>query len=112
MATSTLRNPAVAGRFYPGNSDELRKEVRSYLSQTSTAPVAALGCIAPHAGYMYSGHVAGAVFAGIEVPRRCVLMGPNHTGQGHESLRVGRHHARERSSRNRKDTGTRSTRAA
>src|SRR5437588_5784260 len=83
MATSTLRNPAVAGRFYPGNSDELRKEARSYLSQTSTAPVAALGCIAPHAGYMYSGHVAGAVFARIEIPRRCVVMCPNHTGQGH-----------------------------
>ena len=81
MATSTLRNPAVAGRFYPGNSDELRKEAQSYLSHTTTAPVAALGCIAPHAGYMYSGHVAGSVFARIEVPRRCVVMCPNHTGQ-------------------------------
>ena len=83
MATSTLRNPAVAGRFYPGNSDELRKEAQSYLSHITTAPVAALGCIAPHAGYMYSGHVAGSVFARIEVPRRCVVMCPNHTGQGH-----------------------------
>jgi MEMO1 family protein len=82
MATSTLRNPAVAGRFYPGNSDELRKEARSYLSPPATAPIAALGCIAPHAGYVYSGHVAGAVFARIDVPRRCVVMCPNHTGQG------------------------------
>jgi AmmeMemoRadiSam system protein B len=83
MATSTLRNPAVAGRFYPGNSNELRKEVESYLSQGTPAPIHALGCVAPHAGYMYSGHVAGAVFARIDVPRRCVVMCPNHTGQGH-----------------------------
>ena len=83
MATSTLRQPAVAGRFYPGHADELRADVRSYLSQSTIEPVQALGCIAPHAGYMYSGHVAGAVFARIEIPRRCVVMCPNHTGQGH-----------------------------
>lgn len=83
MATSTLRQPAVAGRFYPGNPDQLRAEALSYLSQVKAEPVAALGCIAPHAGYMYSGHVAGAVFAHIQIPQRCVLMCPNHTGQGH-----------------------------
>lgn len=83
MATPSLRQPAVAGRFYPGNPDQLRAEVQSYLSQLRTEPVPAMGCIAPHAGYMYSGHVAGAVFAHLQVPRRCVLMCPNHTGQGH-----------------------------
>lgn len=83
MATSTLRHPAVAGRFYPGDSDELRKQARSYLSAGNPSPEPALGCIAPHAGYMYSGHVAGAVFARIKIPRRCVVMCPNHTGQGH-----------------------------
>jgi MEMO1 family protein len=41
-----------------------------------------LGCIAPHAGYVYSGHVAGAVFARIEVPKRCIVLCPNHTGMG------------------------------
>jgi len=46
------------------------------------APVRALGCIAPHAGYVYSGHVAGAVFARVEVPKRCIVMCPNHTGMG------------------------------
>lgn len=83
MATSTLRQPAVAGRFYPGNPDQLRAEAQSYLSQSKSEPVAAIGCIAPHAGYMYSGHVAGAVFGHIQIPRRSVLMCPNHTGQGH-----------------------------
>jgi MEMO1 family protein len=83
MATSALRLPAVAGRFYPGNAEDLRSEVRSYLSQTQTEPVHAIGCMAPHAGYMYSGHVAGEVFARIEIPQRCVVMCPNHTGMGH-----------------------------
>jgi MEMO1 family protein len=85
MATTILRHPAVAGRFYPGDPDDLRAEALAYLSQANFAnqvPVRALGCIAPHAGYMYSGHVAGAVFARVEVPRRCIVMCPNHTGMG------------------------------
>ena len=83
MTDSTLRHPAVAGRFYPGDSDDLRAEARFYLAASDTPPVRALGCIVPHAGYMYSGHVAGAVFAHIEVPPRCVVLCPNHTGIGH-----------------------------
>jgi MEMO1 family protein len=95
MSTTTLRHPAVAGRFYPRDPKQLRDEALSYLSQESMAnepgshrpsthrsPVRAIGCIAPHAGYMYSGHVAGAVFARIEIPQRCIVMCPNHTGQG------------------------------
>ncbi len=85
MATPTLRHPAVAGRFYPGRAGELREEAQSYLSQSNLQtqpPVRAVGCIAPHAGYMYSGHVAGAVFARIEIPRHCVVLCPNHTGMG------------------------------
>jgi MEMO1 family protein len=85
MATTPLRHPAVAGRFYPSDPDDLRAEVRGYLSQASSTnqtPVRALGCIAPHAGYVYSGHVAGAVFARVEVPRRCIVLCPNHTGMG------------------------------
>ena len=85
MTTTVLRHPAVAGRFYPGDSEDLRTEVRGYLSQArfiNQGPVRALGCIAPHAGYIYSGHVAGAVFARIEVPKRCIVLCPNHTGVG------------------------------
>ena len=36
----------------------------------------------PHAGYMYSGHVAGAVYAALEVPAKCILLGPRHYPQG------------------------------
>ena len=83
MATTILRHPAVAGRFYPGHPEDLRAEVETYLSQEDTqTPIRAIGCIAPHAGYMYSGHVAGAVFARVDVPKRCFVLCPNHTGLG------------------------------
>ena len=57
----------------------------SYLSHAESAKqesIRALGCIAPHAGYMYSGPVAGAVFARLQIPTRVVLLCPNHTGMG------------------------------
>jgi hypothetical protein len=83
MAAAIVRHPAVAGRFYPSDPEELRGEVVRYLSQPATvSPGCPIGCLAPHAGYVYSGHVAGAVFAGIEIPRRCIILCPNHTGQG------------------------------
>ncbi len=82
MATM-VRHPAVAGRFYPHDGASLRDEAGSYLGDAqSTGPIQALGCIAPHAGYMYSGHVAGAVFARTEVPQCCIVLCPNHTGMG------------------------------
>jgi MEMO1 family protein len=88
--SSVVRHPAVAGRFYPRDRESLREEVDSYLSQGNStqgnsathSPVTAIGCIAPHAGYMYSGHVAGAVFARMKIPQRCIVMCPNHTGVG------------------------------
>lgn len=85
MSTGTLRKPAVAGRFYPRDPDDLREEASDYLSRaadSSQAPIRAVGCVAPHAGYVYSGHVAGRVFARIEIPQRCVVLCPNHTGMG------------------------------
>jgi AmmeMemoRadiSam system protein B len=77
-----LRQPAVAGRFYPQHPDTLLADVESYLSSCAEA-APAIGCMVPHAGYIYSGHVAGAVFSRIAVPRRVILMCPNHTGVGH-----------------------------
>lgn len=77
-----VREPAVAGRFYPADPKRLREDVASYLSPRRK-PDSAIGCIAPHAGYMYSGPVAGAVFATIKVPQHVIVLCPNHTGQGH-----------------------------
>jgi len=77
----SVRHPAVAGRFYPRDRGTLLDELQSYLSP-ATCAAPALGCVVPHAGYMYSGAVAGAVFARIEVPQRCIVLCPNHTGMG------------------------------
>ena len=79
--TTYVREPAVAGRFYPGHRDELLRELRSYLP-AADKKIAALGCIVPHAGYMYSGHVAGAVYSSLELPKSYVILCPNHTGMG------------------------------
>jgi hypothetical protein len=85
MATA-IRQPAVAGRFYPANAQHLRTEVESYTAAPAGAPAEAkirgLGCVVPHAGYMYSGHVAGAVYRRLELPQRMVILCPNHTGMG------------------------------
>jgi hypothetical protein len=79
--SQTVRDPAVAGRFYPANPERLRADIDSYLSSHKKTP--AIACMVPHAGYMYSGHVAGAVFSRLEIPSTCVVLGPNHTGRGH-----------------------------
>jgi len=90
MTATPVRAPVVAGRFYPRDPKELREQVDTCLSQTpQQKPVRALGCIAPHAGYMYSGHVAGAVFAALEIPRLCLVLCPNHTGVGRALAIVG-----------------------
>ncbi len=77
---STVRRPAVAGRFYPLDRAALLEDVQSYLAPQ--AATSALGCVAPHAGYVYSGAVAGAVFANLDLPQRCIILCPNHTGKG------------------------------
>lgn len=75
------RNPAVAGQFYPGTKGSLAQEVARFL-EAGVKPRKTLGAIAPHAGYIYSGAVAGKVFASVIVPKRCIVLCPNHTGVG------------------------------
>jgi MEMO1 family protein len=79
---ASLREPAVAGRFYPASATELRADVEAFLSPPQ-ALVPAIGCIVPHAGYIYSGQVAGAVFSRLQIPSCCIVLCPNHTGFGH-----------------------------
>ena len=81
MATPAVRHPAVAGQFYPRDAAALRRELATYLLPDAQVE-AAFGCVVPHAGYMYSGHVAGAVYSRMQIPRSCVLLCPNHTGVG------------------------------
>jgi hypothetical protein len=81
MATTSIRHAAVAGQFYPRSRAALLAEIESYFLPDAQA-LPAFGCIAPHAGYMYSGHVAGAVYSQIQIPARAILLCPNHTGMG------------------------------
>jgi MEMO1 family protein len=77
----TVRPPAVAGLFYPASRESLERDVRRFL-EPGAAPAPAIGAIVPHAGYAYSGPVAGAVYARLEIPRAVVILCPNHTGRG------------------------------
>jgi len=78
-----VREPAVAGRFYEGDRRALARDVVRLLAAGGGAdPVRAVGVVAPHAGYLYSGGVAGAVYRRAAVPARVIILGPNHTGLG------------------------------
>ena len=76
-----IRQPAVAGQFYQGSPSALRDQVGRFLVPEAKK-VKALGIVSPHAGLVYSGSVAGAVYSRIELPGTFVLIGPNHTGLG------------------------------
>jgi AmmeMemoRadiSam system protein B len=75
------RERAVAGRFYDGERRALAREVAAWLAPPA-GRIRALGVVVPHAGYIYSGAIAGAVYARVEVPQRVIVLGPNHTGLG------------------------------
>jgi predicted class III extradiol MEMO1 family dioxygenase len=75
-----LRHAAVAGHFYPGTAEALKRQVRGFIISAEKTRV--LGILSPHAGLIYSGPVAGAVYSSIDVPDTAVLIGPNHTGLG------------------------------
>lgn len=78
-----VRPPAVAGRFYPDQPAELMKQVQSFCADVASGDRRkTLACMVPHAGYRYSGHVAGAVYARLELPRRLILLGPRHFPRG------------------------------
>jgi len=84
-----LRLPAVAGQFYPDNPKILRAAVEQYCKRENpNAPkVKVRACLVPHAGYMFSGAVAGAVFARIALPKKILLLGVRHYPHG-EALAI------------------------
>ncbi|HKE17368.1 MAG TPA: AmmeMemoRadiSam system protein B [Kofleriaceae bacterium] len=77
-----IRPPAVAGRFYPGDPDALVHQVNGFLAAADAHAAPAVAVMVPHAGYIYSGGVAGRVFAAAVVPERVIVLCPNHTGLG------------------------------
>jgi len=78
-----IRKAARAGMFYPGEREQLKQmlvKLMPDLAKKQTTET--IGIMVPHAGYEYSGRVAGSVYSGIEIPDTVVIIGPNHTGLG------------------------------
>lgn len=82
MPSPAVRPPAVAGRFYPANPESLARQVDQYLGSAVQKIEGVVGCVVPHAGYMYSGHVAGSVFGRLPKRSTYIMLCPNHTGRG------------------------------
>ncbi len=75
------RWPSVAGQFYPGEFAKLNSMVERLVYKRETR-YRVKGVVSPHAGLMYSGAVAGAIYSEIVFPETFILIGPNHTGLG------------------------------
>ncbi len=73
-----IRNPAVAGFFYPGDKESLLRTVDRCFVDAPDITQKALVAVSPHAGYVYSGGVAGEVLGRITIPNRIVILGPKH----------------------------------
>jgi len=76
-----IRHPIVAGQFYPGTPSQLKEMIRGMVDETAEKEEV-IGLVSPHAGYIYSGPVAGATISRIKFKDTFIIMGPNHTGGG------------------------------
>lgn len=83
MEKEYIRPAMCAGSWYEGNPERLRRTIESYLesAETTTGLGTIIGMIAPHAGYIYSGPVAGYAFKAIRGERydTVIVIAPNHT---------------------------------
>ena len=76
-----IRQSVVAGQFYPSDKNRLRELIGGMISK-NVQKEDAIGLVSPHAGYVYSGPVTGAVLSHIKLKDTYIIMGPNHTGMG------------------------------
>jgi AmmeMemoRadiSam system protein B len=76
-----IRNPSVAGYFYPGSKAELRAMIEQYVDKNAPKEDA-IGLLMPHAGYIYSGGVAGATISRVKFKDTFIIIGPTHSGLG------------------------------
>ncbi|MCD6452688.1 MAG: AmmeMemoRadiSam system protein B [Dehalococcoidales bacterium] len=76
-----IRKPVVAGQFYPESATQLSQMIQGMVDNQATKEEV-IGVVSPHAGYIYSGPVAGAVISRIKFRDTFIIMGPNHTGRG------------------------------
>ncbi len=79
IAPARSRRPAVAGYFYPEAPQALAGLVDRFCASQATAEPAT-AVVVPHGSYVHAGAVAGEVFGRVHVPRRCLVIGPSHTG--------------------------------
>ncbi len=75
-----VRKPSVAGTFYPRTASALRSLIGEMVDPRAEKEKAR-AAVSPHAGFVYSGHVAGAVFSSVVLPDHIVILGPSHRGQ-------------------------------
>lgn len=75
------RTPVVADQFYPGDRGDLITTLNR-LTPSHKEKQKALGVVSPHAGYIYSGGVAGETFGQVRIPKSVIILGPNHSGRG------------------------------
>ena len=76
-----IRNPVVAGQFYPASASQLRAMIEGMVDE-KVEKEDVIGLISPHAGYPYSGPVAGATISRVKFKDTFIIMGPSHTGMG------------------------------
>lgn len=76
-----IREPAVAGQFYPGSENDLKKLIEEFIDKDAVK-TDAKALILPHAGYIYSGAVAGKTISQVIIKDTCIILGPNHSGYG------------------------------
>ena len=77
-----MRKPAVSGQFYPGNSNDLRKQLDRCFHDVKKEKRRVIGGVVPHAGYIYSGNVAAHVFSKVAGAKTFVIIGLNHRSMG------------------------------
>ncbi len=77
----SARRPAVAGQFYPGSESEIKRMISELIDEGARKQkvIAAMG---PHAGWVFSGRGAGMLYSRIEIPKKVVVLCPNHRGMG------------------------------
>jgi hypothetical protein len=76
-----IREPVVSGQFYPGSPSSLEAQIKEFVDEKA-AKEEVIGLVSPHAGYIYSGAVAGAVVSRVKFKDTFIILGPNHTGVG------------------------------
>jgi len=81
MASSNIRQAVWEGKFYPESEQGIKKIINGFIDSPKPK-IDCLGCMLPHAGYIYSGRVAVETVSRINIKEKVILFGPNHTGRG------------------------------